>query len=80
MFNSSFTILWLANGSDTDFTIFQDRGLIVDPINDTASELEIMGYKKNNNTFVQCVALQYVDRRIENFFHSDVAHLVVLGK
>ena len=80
VFNSSFTILWLVNGSDTDFDIFQDRGLTVNQVNETASELIIVGYKKNSNTLVQCVALQYENYRLANYIYSDEALLVVQGK
>lgn len=80
--NSTFTILWLVNGSGSDFAIYQDRGLTVHSVNDTASELVIVGYSKNNNTRVQCVALKFE----ENFhfitasFHSEIALLILLGR
>lgn len=81
VFNSSFTILWRVNGSDSDFAIFQDRGLTVHSINETASELIIVGYKKNSNTRVQCVALQFEENyHLIAAFHSEIALLVVLGK
>lgn len=78
--NSSFTILWHVNGSDSDFAIFQDRGLTVYPINDTASELTIVGYRKNSNTKIQCVALHFEENyHLKAAFHSEVALLIILG-
>lgn len=80
VFNLSYTMLWLVNGSDADFAIFQDRGLTVYLINDTTSQLVIGGYRKNNNTHVQCVALHYENYHLTRYFHSEVALLVVLGE
>ena len=80
VFNSSFVIHWLINDSDADSAKFQDRGITLRVINDTASHLVIVGYKKNNNTLVQCLALQYENHYIITFFPSVVATMVVLGK
>ena len=50
-------------------------------VNDTTSKLVIVGYRKNSNTRVQCVALQFEENyRLIAAFHSEVALLVVLGK
>lgn len=80
VFNSSFVIHWLVNDSDADSAKFQDRGITLHVINDTASQLVIVGYKRNNNTLVQCLALQYKNHYIITFFPSVVALMVVLGK
>ena len=78
LFNhSSFIILWLLNGSDAGLDKFKDRGITAN-FTDTSSHLTIVGYQRNNNTRVQCRALQSNNYSIS--FLSEVALLLVLGK
>ena len=78
--NSSFSIFWHVNNSDAKYTIFQERGVTIVPINDTSSQLIIVGYKKNNNTLVNCAALKYQNYRLVDWIPSESALLVVIGK
>lgn len=80
--NSSFTIFWLVNDYEADFTVFQERGVVILPINSTASQLHIAGTSINNHSRIQCVALFINNHthRIVDIAESDVALLVVLGK
>ena len=77
--NTSFSIFWTVNNSDADFDIFHRRGVAIMPINATVSQLQIVGDKNNNNTFVQCVALLYHNHQIVSI-PSKIALLLVLGK
>ena len=75
--NSSFSLLWLFNGTDS---VFQDHdGVSAMRINDTASKLMVTGYAKNSNALVVCVAARFYPFDFV-WFQSRTASLVVLGK
>ena len=74
--NSSFSLLWLFNGTDS---VFQDHdGVSAMLINGTVSKLMVIGYAKNNNTPVICVAARFYPDLV--WFESRTASLIVLGE
>jgi hypothetical protein len=78
--NSSFSIFWLVNDTDARYTIFQEGGITIIPINDTTSHLVIAAYNKHNNTIVHCAALKYDAYRIVAWIPSQKALLVVVDQ
>ena len=78
--NSLFSIFWLVNNSNAKYTIFQERGVTIVAINDTSSQLIVVGYKNNNNTLMNCAAMKYQNYQLVAWIPSESALLVVMGK
>jgi hypothetical protein len=69
--------VWLVNGSDAGYTVFQMRGVIIvpEPNDHTRSQLKVAGHVYNNNTQVRCVAVQEYPELI--WINSKTALLIV---
>ena len=77
--NSSFRIVWLVNGTDAYYDMFLERGVSIRHINETASQLKILGHIENNQTWVQCVSLRYHNHQITAVTISERAYMTVNG-
>ena len=75
--NSSYTIHWIVNNSAANFRTFQENGVSVLSINVTTVYLQIIGYRSNNNTVVQCAGRLFENHRIIDYVSSGRALLVI---
>ena len=75
--NSTFSLIWLVNGSDAGYTVFRERGVVIVPDYDdyTRSQLHVAGHLYNNNTKVHCAAL--TDEPPLTWTNSEIVLLIV---